>query len=46
MKKIKMSRMLQMINDGVIECVTDLKIGYVEVYYMSKKVRMTVIVIE
>ena len=45
MKTVKFETLKKQIREGRIECVTDLKIGYVEIYNMNSRKRMTIEVI-
>ena len=42
MKKFKINRITKMISEGRIECLTDLRIGYVEIRYISSGKRTTI----
>jgi hypothetical protein len=45
MKTLKFKTLLRQIQAGKIECVTDLKIGYVEIFNLSSRKRIFVEVI-
>lgn len=42
MRSLTMKKMREMIKDGRIECITDLKVGYVEVRWTHNNKRETV----
>ena len=46
MKRLKMSTVLKQIKDGNIECLQDLRVGYIEVRNTTKGNRYTIEVIE
>jgi hypothetical protein len=45
MKTLKFNTALKQIKEGRIECITDLKIGYVEIYNMTSRKRITIEII-
>lgn len=45
MKTLKFNKALKQIKEGRIECITDLKIGYVEIYDMISRKRKTIEII-
>jgi len=45
MKTLKFNKVLKQIREGKIECVTDFKIGYVEIYNLNTRKRTFIKVI-
>jgi hypothetical protein len=45
MKTLKFNKVLKQIREGKIECVTDFKIGYVEIYNLNTRKRTFIEVI-
>jgi hypothetical protein len=46
MKTMKINKVERLIKEGIIECLTDLKIGYVEIRWCKKDSRETIYVIK